>query len=225
MTPSAQIGLRILGRRYAASRHSEAASRWSTQLPDVAESCVLCAPPRLCYRPVVTIFGRSSIRTWLNSVLSLCAPHWGQRSADDQAPQRGHSLWVRFGTTSLPVHRCRIWTSSNTSREPPTSKSSRRCHQIWRLPGARRNIIDQFQPNWKARRYYAGSRVASTSTAWRHRPLDWEALMTAFCRVPRDTILATHHRRMHFGITADPTAAWTAKQLTEALPGGRHRAI
>ena len=39
------------------------------------------------YRPAVAVFGRSSIRTWLNSVLSLCAPHWGQRSADDHAPR------------------------------------------------------------------------------------------------------------------------------------------
>ena len=88
------------------------------------------------YRPAVAVFGRSSIRTWLNSVLSLCAPHWGQRSADDQAPHRWHALWVRFGTISLPVHRCRIFHS----------------------------IIGQFHPNWKphvsgraARRRFAGS--------------------------------------------------------------------
>jgi hypothetical protein len=90
--------------------------------------------------------------------------------------------------------------------------------------GPAENIIDQFQLNGKPRRYYPSLELR----ARRRQPgdivcLDWEALMTAFCRVPRDMILAPHHRRMHFGITADPTAAWTAKQLTEALPGGRHR--
>jgi hypothetical protein len=61
------------------------------------------------YRPAVAVLGRSSIRTWLNSVLSLCAPHWGQRSADDHAPHREHVLCARFGTTALPFHRCRIF--------------------------------------------------------------------------------------------------------------------
>jgi hypothetical protein len=75
----------------------------STSTPKVAEACVLCAPcaasgPQWLF----------SARTWLNSVLSLCAPHWGQRSADDHAPHRGHALCLRFGTTALPVHRCRI---------------------------------------------------------------------------------------------------------------------
>jgi hypothetical protein len=118
---------------YGSGRHSVAAGRCSAQLRTTARGRRIvrdfARPARVFYRPVVTIFGRSSIRTWLSSVLSLCAPHWGQRSADDQAPQRGHSLCVRFGTTSLPVHRCRILTSPNTSREPPETRSQARIHR------------------------------------------------------------------------------------------------
>ena len=47
--------------------------------------------PRV-YRPAVAVFGRSSTRTRLNSVLSLCAPDRGQRSADDQGPHRARAL-------------------------------------------------------------------------------------------------------------------------------------
>jgi hypothetical protein len=61
------------------------------------------------YRPAVVVLGRSSMRTSLNSVLNLCAPHWGQRSADDHDPHREHVLCARFGTTTLPFQRCRIF--------------------------------------------------------------------------------------------------------------------
>ena len=44
--------------------------------------------------------GRSSIATWRNSVLRFVGTTLGQRSADDQTPQRWHLLCVRFGTAS-----------------------------------------------------------------------------------------------------------------------------
>jgi len=111
MTPSARIATWLSGHRYAPSRNSEAA--W----PVAPEHKQLRSPQKIVralrvlrgYRPAAAVLGRSSIRTWLNSVLSLCAPHWGQRSADDHALHRGHALCLRFGTTSLSVHRCRIF--------------------------------------------------------------------------------------------------------------------
>jgi|SRR5450759_406392 len=112
------------------------------------------------YRSAVAVLGRSSIRTWLDSVLSLCAPHWGQRSADDHAPHREHVLCVRFGTTALPYHRCRSFNSSNAPTIWPPSKSISACHRIWRLPGSR-NIINQFHPNWKPRRCSLPSSLGS----------------------------------------------------------------
>ena len=82
------------------------------------------------YPRAVAVFGRSSIRTWLNSVLSLCAPHWGQRSADDQAPHRWHALCVRFGTTSLPVHRCRIFHFLEHPNAAALKRASNARHRI-----------------------------------------------------------------------------------------------
>jgi hypothetical protein len=64
-------------------------------------------------------FDWASIRVWLNSVLTLCAPHWGQRSADDQAPHRGHAPWGSFGATALPVHRCCISPRLELSKGGP----------------------------------------------------------------------------------------------------------
>ena len=93
-------------------------SRSRAQAPPRSPNRACSARPA-SYRPAVAVLDRSSVRTWLNSVLSLCAPHWGQRSADDQAPHRGHALCLRFGTTALPVHRCRISFLAHPNEVPP----------------------------------------------------------------------------------------------------------
>ena len=93
-------------------------SRSRAQAPPRSPNRACSARPA-SYQPAVAVLDRSSVRTWLNSVLSLCAPHWGQRSADDQAPHRGHALCLRFGTTALPVHRCRISLPRTPQRSAP----------------------------------------------------------------------------------------------------------
>ena len=122
------------------------------------------------YPRAVAVFGRSSIPARLTSVLSLCAPHWGQRSADDQAPHRGHALCVPFGTASLTLHRCRIFHFLKPRNKAIPSKSMSACHRIWRLPG-RRNIMDQFHPNWKPERKLPspGSLVPVATALWPSR--------------------------------------------------------
>src|ERR1017187_1656821 len=148
-------------------------SRSRAQAPPRSPNRACSARPA-SYRPAVAVLDRSSVRTWLNSVLSLCAPHWGQRSADDQAPHRGHALCLRFGTTALPVHRCRISLPRTPQQSAPPPKNPIRA---WRTEyGAcrgRRNIIDQFHSNWKPRGYSPppsfGSRVPEAA-AGRHLP-------------------------------------------------------
>ena len=141
--------------------------------------CVL----RRAYRSPMAVCGRSSIATWRNSVLSLCAPHWGQRSADDQAPQRWHLLCVRFGTTSLPVHRCRISTSSSANSNPIGSRwapsrvaacALASCTCRPRRARGRRGPARSWRRNWKhAGLPHAPGRWSCPRFAWpgrRRRP-------------------------------------------------------
>ena len=119
-------------------------SRSRAQAPPRSPNRACSARPA-SYRPAVAVLDRSSVRTWLNSVLSLCAPHWGQRSADDQAPHRGHALCLRFGTTALPVHRCRISFLAHPNEVPPQASRLVPGQPNMVAPtGGRRNIIDQF---------------------------------------------------------------------------------
>ena len=75
---------------------------------------------------------------------------------------RSSGTCVRFATTSLPVHCCRMLTSANTPREPPTSNSRGGCHQIWRLPGAGETSWTNSN-ELEAEKVLPGSRAASTA--------------------------------------------------------------
>jgi hypothetical protein len=60
--------------------------------------------------------------------------HWGQRSADDQAPHRGHALWVRFEDAALTVRRWCMFSYLKRFDDCGPSKG-------------RTNIIGRFDPN------------------------------------------------------------------------------
>ena len=140
-----------LSRLGATCRRRQKHAGLSPAVQDSADRRAWCGPGG--YRPAVAVFGRSATRSWLNSVLSLCAPHWGQRSADDQAPHRWHALCVRFGNYFLT----RPWLSHLALSGTPQRSGPQEVNQY--LPpnvataGAADNIIDQFHPNWKPGRY------------------------------------------------------------------------
>jgi hypothetical protein len=198
MTPSARIASWMSGYRYSAGRPSEAAGPVVPEHKRPQGRRIVRALRVLHgYRPAVAVLGRSSIRTWLNSVLSLCAPHWGQRSADDHAPHRGHALCLRFGTTALPVHRCRISRFLEHPNEVAPQASRLVLATEFGAYRGRRNIIDQFHPNWKPRRYSPppsfGSRVPGAA-AGRHLPPGRGSWPTGRSRMLARTALSSNNR-------------------------------